>query len=113
MTTLFPPALLLNGGSAAYPTAVNAAAAFPTGNITITMFGSDELPQFQLEQSLIDQWQKMHTNVTVQAEQAPLGPAFQKLSTELPTGGGPTIFSVFEPWIEGFSPFMDPANPAA
>ena len=113
MTTLFPPALLLNGGSAAYPTAVNAAAAFPTGNITITMFGSDELPQFQLEQSLIDQWQKMHPNVTVQAEQAPLGPAFQKLSTELPTGGGPTIFSVFEPWIEGFSPYMAPANASA
>ena len=101
--------LWLDGGIAVN----SASSAFPTGKITITVFGSDEEPQFQLEENLIGEWQKLHPNVTVQAQQAPLGPAFQKLSTQLPTGGGPTIFSVFEPWIEGFSPYMAPANPAA
>jgi ABC-type glycerol-3-phosphate transport system substrate-binding protein len=110
---LVPTAFSPSGGNLGFPTPAKAAAAFPTGNITITMFGSDELPQFQLEQSLIDEWHKLHPNVTVQAQQAPLGPAFQKLSTQLPTGGGPTIFSVFEPWIEGFYPYMAPAVPAA
>jgi ABC-type glycerol-3-phosphate transport system substrate-binding protein len=90
-----------------------AASGFPTGDVTITMFGSDELPQFQIEESLIKAWQKLHPNVKVEAQQAPLGPAFQKLSTELPTGGGPTIFSAFEPWIEGFVNYMAPAVPAA
>jgi ABC-type glycerol-3-phosphate transport system substrate-binding protein len=102
-------ASLLGGGIAAN----SAPAAFPTGNVTLTMFGSDEAPQFQVEQGMIADWQKLHPNVTVQAQQAPLGPAFQKLSTQLPTGGGPTIFSVFEPWIEGFVPYMAPAIPAA
>ena len=106
---VFPAALWMNSGVGS----TQPASTFPTGKITITMFGSDEAPQFELEQSLIDEWQKLHPNVTVQAQQAPLGPAFQKLSTQLPSGGGPTIFSVFEPWIEGFSPYMDPANPAA
>ena len=109
LALVLPTALLAGGGIAAN----SAPAGFPTGNITITMFGSDEEPQFQLEESLIAEWQKLHPNVTVQAQQAPLGPAFQKLSTQLPTGGGPTIFSVFEPWIEGFSSYMAPANPAA
>jgi len=109
LAAVLSTALSVNSSNAANP----APSAFPTGNITITMFGSDELPQFQLEQSLITQWQKVHPNVTVQAQQAPLGPAFQKLSAELPTGGGPTIFSVFEPWIEGFYPYMTPANPSA
>jgi multiple sugar transport system substrate-binding protein len=104
------PGAILVGNSAA---STKAGSAFPTGNITISMFGSDELPQFQLEQSLITAWQKLHPNVQVQAAQAPLGPAFQKLSTELPSGGGPTIFSAYEPWIEGFSSYMAPAIPAA
>jgi ABC-type glycerol-3-phosphate transport system substrate-binding protein len=106
---LVPAALLAVGGI----TANSAPPAFPSGSITITMFGSDEEPQFKVEEDMIAGWQKLHPNVTVQAQQAPLGPAFQKLSTQLPTGGGPTIFSVFEPWIEGFSPYMAPANPAA
>ncbi|MHB8731273.1 MAG: extracellular solute-binding protein [bacterium] len=106
---LVPAALLAVGGIAAN----SAPPAFPSGSITITMFGSDEAPQFKVEEDMIADWQKLHPNVTVQAQQAPLGPAFQKLSTQLPTGGGPTIFSVFEPWIEGFSPYMAPANPAA
>ncbi len=109
LAAVFPAALGVDSSIAAGA----AASGFPTGNITITMFGSDELPQFQLEQSLIAGWNKAHPNVTVQAQQAPLGPAFQKLSTELPAGSGPTIFSVFEPWIEGFYPYMAPANPAA
>jgi ABC-type glycerol-3-phosphate transport system substrate-binding protein len=95
-------------------TAANSAPpSFPAGSVTITMFGSDEEPQFKVEEDMIAEWQKLHPNVTVQAQQAPLGPAFQKLSTQLPTGGGPTIFSVFEPWIEGFVPYMAPAIPAA
>jgi len=106
---LVPAALLAVGGIAAN----SAPPAFPSGSITITMFGSDEAPQFKVEEDMIADWQKLHPNVTVQAQQAPLGPAFQKLSTQLPTGGGPTIFSVFEPWIDGFSPYMAPANPAA
>ena len=101
--------LWLDGGIAVH----SASSGFPTGKVTITVFGSDEEPQFKLEEDLIGEWQKLHPNVTVQAQQAPLGPAFQKLSTQLPTGGGPTIFSVFEPWIEGFSPYMAPANPGA
>jgi ABC-type glycerol-3-phosphate transport system substrate-binding protein len=109
LALVLPAGLLAGGGIAAS----GAASAFPTQKVTITMFGSDELPQFQVEQTLIDRWQKQHPNVTVQAQQAPLGPAFQKLSTQLPTGGGPTIFSVFEPWIEGFLPYMVPAIPAA
>src|SRR6516162_5781001 len=109
LTLVFPAALWMNSGTAA----TQPASSFPTGKVTITMFGSDEAPQFEVEQGLIDEWQKLHPNVTVQAQQAPLGPAFQKLSTQLPSGGGPTIFSVFEPWIEGFSPYMAPAIPAA
>ncbi|HEV2280882.1 MAG TPA: extracellular solute-binding protein [bacterium] len=109
LLALVPAALLAVGGIAAN----SAPPAFPSGSITITMFGSDEEPQFKVEEDLIAGWQKLHPNVTVQAQQAPLGPAFQKLSTQLPTGGGPTIFSVFEPWIEGFSPYMASANPAA
>ena len=109
LALVFSVTLWLDGGIAVH----SASSAFPTGKITITMFGSDEEPQFKLEEDLIAEWQKLHPNVTVQAQQAPLGPAFQKLSTQLPTGGGPTIFSVFEPWIEGFSPYMAPANPAA
>ena len=108
LTAVLLAAVGVNSSIAASP----AGAAFPTGNITITMFGSDELPSFQFEQKYIDEWQKMHPNVTVQAQQAPLGPAFQKLSTELPAGGGPTLFSAFEPWIEGFIPYMAPATPA-
>jgi ABC-type glycerol-3-phosphate transport system substrate-binding protein len=106
---MLPASLLAGGGSAAH----SAPAGFPAGNITITMFGSDEEPQFKVEEDMIAEWQKQHPNVTVQAQQAPLGPAFQKLSTELPAGGGPTIFSVFEPWIEGFVPYMAPAIPPA
>jgi ABC-type glycerol-3-phosphate transport system substrate-binding protein len=109
LTLVLPVALLAGGGIAAN----SAPSGFPTGSVAITMFGSDEAPQFQVEQALIADWQKLHPNVSVQAEQAPLGPAFQKLSTQLPTGGGPTIFSVFEPWIEGFSPYMAPAIPSA
>ena len=109
MLLLLPLVVLAAGTAGARP----ASGGFPTGKITISMFGSDELPQFQVEESLIKQWQKLHPNVTVQAQQAPLGPAFQKLSTELPTGGGPTIFSAFEPWIEGFVNYMAPATPAA
>ncbi len=103
------PAALLAGGIAAN----SAPSGFPAGALTLTVFGSDEEPQFQVEEGLIGEWQKLHPNVTVQAQQAPLGPAFQKLSTQLPTGGGPAIFSVFEPWIEGFVPYMAPAIPAA
>jgi multiple sugar transport system substrate-binding protein len=104
------PASLLAGGGIV---ANSAPSGFPAGKITITMFGSDEEPQFKVEEDMIAEWQKQHPNVTVQAQQAPLGPAFQKLSTQLPSGGGPTIFSVFEPWIEGFVPYMAPAIPAA
>lgn len=102
-----PVAILVAASASARPSP------FPQGDITITVFGSDELPQFQIEQGLIDEWTKLHPNVKVEAQQAPLGPAFQKLSTELPSGGGPTIFSVFEPWIEGFSRYMAPAKPEA
>jgi multiple sugar transport system substrate-binding protein len=101
----------LPAGGAASPAA--APPAFPSASITLTMFGSDEAPSFQVEQGLIDEWQKAHPNVTVQAQQVPLGPSFQKLSTQLPSGGGPAIFAVFEPWIEGFVPYMAPAMPAA
>lgn len=101
--------LLAGGGIAAN----SAPATFPAGNITLTMFGSDEAPGFHIEEGLIADWQKLHPNVTVQAAQTPLGPGFQKLSTQLPTGGGPTLFAVFEPWIEGFVPYMAPAIPAA
>jgi ABC-type glycerol-3-phosphate transport system substrate-binding protein len=104
-----PASLALYGGTAAN----SAPSGFPSGAITVTMFGSDEEPQFKVEEDMIAEWQKAHPNVTVQAQQAPLGPAFQKLSTQLPTGGGPAIFSVFEPWIEGFVPYMAAANPAA
>jgi len=104
-----PASLLAGGGTAAN----SAPSGFPTGSITLTMFGSDEAPGFHIEEGLIAEWQKLHPNVTVQAAQTPLGPGFQKLSTQLPTGGGPTIFSVFEPWIEGFVPYMAPAIPAA
>ena len=100
-----PAALLAGGGIAAN----SAPPGFPTGAITLTMFGSDEAPSFQVEQNLIGDWQKLHPNVTVQAQQAPLGPSFQKLSTQLPSGGGPAIFAVFEPWIEGFVAYMAPA----
>ncbi len=103
-------ASLLAGGG---PDAHSAPSGFPTGSITLTMFGSDEAPGFAVEQGLTAEWQKSHPNVTVQAQQAPLGPSFQKLSTQLPSGGGPTVFAVFEPWIEGFVPFMLPAIPAA
>ena len=103
-------ALLPVGGGVA----ANAApSGFPAGTLTLTMFGSDEAPSFQVEEGLIAEWQKLHPNVAVQAQQAPLGPSFQKLSTQLPSGGGPTIFAVFEPWIEGFSPYMAGAIPAA
>ncbi|HET7266254.1 MAG TPA: extracellular solute-binding protein [bacterium] len=102
-------ASLLAGGMAAN----SAPAGFPSGNITLTMFGSDEAPGFHIEEQLIAEWQKLHPNVTVQAAQTPLGPGFQKLSTQLPTGGGPAVFAVFEPWIEGFVPYMAPAIPAA
>ncbi len=110
LVTLALPALLLAGSGIA---ANSAPAGFPTGSVTLTMFGSDEAPSFQVEEQLIGEWQKLHPNVTVQAQQAPLGPAFEKLSTQLPTGGGPTLFAVFEPWIEGFSPYMALAIPAA
>ena len=103
------PGSLLAGGL----TANSAPASFPAGNITLTMFGSDEAPGFHIEEQLIADWQKLHPNVTVQAAQTPLGPGFQKLSTQLPTGGGPTLFAVFEPWIEGFVPYMAAAIPAA
>jgi ABC-type glycerol-3-phosphate transport system substrate-binding protein len=109
LTLALPASLLAGGGSAAN----SAPPAFPTGTLTLTMFGSDEAPGFAVEQGLIAEWQKLHPNVTVQAQQAPLGPSFQKLSTQLPSSGGPTIFSVFEPWIEGFVPYMMPAIPAA
>ena len=109
LMVLVLPASLLAGGLAAN----SAPAGFPTGNITLTMFGSDEAPGFHIEEQLIAEWQKMHPNVTVQAAQTPLGPGFQKLSTQLPTGGGPSLFAVFEPWIEGFIPYMAPAIPAA
>ncbi len=102
-------ALLLAGGIAAN----SAPAGFPSGNITLTMFGSDEAPGFHIEEQQIAEWTKLHPNVTVQAAQTPLGPGFQKLSTQLPTGGGPALFAVFEPWIEGFIPYMAPAIPAA
>src|SRR6516165_11404924 len=70
--------------------AANAApSGFPAGTLTLTMFGSDEAPSFQVEEGLIAEWQKLHPNVAVQAQQAPLGPSFQKLSTRLPSGGGP------------------------
>jgi len=107
LTAVLPAAF----GVAGSPAASAAASGFPAGNITITMNGSDELPSFQFEQTYIAQWQKLHPNVTVQAQQAPLGPAFQQLSTQLPAGGGPTLFSAFEPWIEGFIPYMAPATP--
>ena len=102
-------ALLAGGGIAAN----SAPSGFPTGSINLTMFGSDEAPGFHIEEGLIAEWQKTHPNVTVEAAQTPLGPGFQKLSTQLPTGGGPTLFAVFEPWIEGFIPYMAPAIPAA
>ncbi len=101
--------LLAGGGIAAN----SAPSGFPSGNITLTMFGSDEAPGFHVEEGLIAEWQKQHPNVTVQAAQTPLGPGFQKLSTQLPSGGGPSLFAVFEPWIEGFIPYMAPAIPAA
>ncbi|HET8999939.1 MAG TPA: extracellular solute-binding protein [bacterium] len=104
------PASLLAGGGIA---ANSAPSGFPTDKITLTMFGSDEAPGFHIEEGLIAEWQKTHPNVTVEAAQTPLGPGFQKLSTQLPTGGGPTLFAVFEPWIEGFIPYMAPAIPAA
>ncbi len=103
-------ALLLGSGGRA---ARSAPPGFPTGSITLTMFGSDEAPGFHVEERLIAEWQQLHPNVTVQAQQTPLGPGFQKLSTQLPSGGGPTLFAVFEPWIEGFVPYMVPAIPAA
>src|SRR5579859_1904270 len=110
LVALALPASLLAGGGIA---ANSAPSGFPAGNITLTMFGSDEAPGFHIEEGLIAEWQKQHPNVTVQAAQTPLGPGFQKLSTQLPTGGGPSLFAVFEPWIEGFIPYMAPAIPAA
>src|SRR6516165_384562 len=69
-------ALLPVGGGVA----ANAApSGFPAGTLTLTMFGSDEAPSFQVEEGLIAEWQKLHPNVAVQAQQAPLGPSFQKL----------------------------------
>jgi ABC-type glycerol-3-phosphate transport system substrate-binding protein len=110
LVALTLPASLLAGGGIA---ANSAPSGFPAGALTLTMFGSDEAPSFQVEEGLIAEWQKLHPNVTVQAQQAPLGPSFQKLSTQLPSGGGPAIFAVFEPWIEGFVPYMAPAIPGA
>jgi sn-glycerol 3-phosphate transport system substrate-binding protein len=110
LVALALPASLLAGGGIA---ANSAPSGFPTDKITLTMFGSDEAPGFHIEEGLIAEWQKTHPNVTVEAAQTPLGPGFQKLSTQLPTGGGPTLFAVFEPWIEGFIPYMAPAIPTA
>ncbi len=110
LVALALPASLLAGGGIA---ANSAPSGFPTNKITLTMFGSDEAPGFHIEEGLIAEWQKTHPNVTVEAAQTPLGPGFQKLSTQLPTGGGPTLFAVFEPWIEGFIPYMAPAIPTA
>jgi multiple sugar transport system substrate-binding protein len=110
LVALALPASLLAGGGIA---ANSAPPAFPTGTLALTMFGSDEAPGFHIEEGLIAEWQKLHPNVTVEAAQTPLGPGFQKLSTQLPSGGGPSLFAVFEPWIEGFIPYMAPAIPAA
>ena len=101
LTLVFPAALWMNSGTAA----TQPASSFPTGKVTITMFGSDEAPQFELEQSLIEEWQKLHPNVTVQAQQAPLGPAFQKLSTRLPSGGGPAKLAGAQSGTGGSFPF--------
>jgi ABC-type glycerol-3-phosphate transport system substrate-binding protein len=87
---------------------------YPTGDVHLTMFGSDEEPGFNFEQGLIDEYIAMHPNVTVDAEQAPLFPSFDALTVQLPAGEGPTIFQVFEPWTEIFysQGFLEPANPA-
>ena len=98
---VLPPTLWMNSGVGW----TQPASAFPTGKITITMFKSDQAPQFEPEQSLIDEWQKLHPNVTVQAQQAPLGPAFQKLSTRLPSGGGPAKLAGAQSGTGGSFPF--------
>lgn len=87
---------------------------YPTGDVQLTMFGSDEEPGFNFEQGLIDEYTAMHPNVTVDAEQAPLFPSFDALTVQLPAGEGPTIFQVFEPWTEIFysQGFLEPAIPA-
>jgi ABC-type glycerol-3-phosphate transport system substrate-binding protein len=99
-------------GASAAPSA-GATFEYPTGPVSLTMFGSDEEPGFLFEQGLIDEYTAAHPNVTVDAEQAPLFPSFDALIVQLPAGEGPTIFQVFEPWTEIFysQDFLSPAIP--
>jgi ABC-type glycerol-3-phosphate transport system substrate-binding protein len=78
------------------------------------MFGGDEEPSFNFEQKWIKEYLTKHPNVTVDAEQAPLFPSFDRLIVALPAGEGPTIFKVYEPWFEILTSknLLEPVNPA-
>ena len=97
--------------------AASGAAAFkyPTEQITLTMFGSDEQPSNDLEKKWAAEYHALHPNVTIDPQLTPLGPAFDKLTVQLPANSGPDLFTVYEPWIETFyqGGWLAPAIPEA
>jgi multiple sugar transport system substrate-binding protein len=97
------------------PAPAAAGATYPTGQISLTMFGSDEQPSNDLEKKWADEYHQLHPNVMIDPQLTPLGPAFDKLTVQLPAGSGPDLFTVYEPWIETFyqGGWLAPAIPAA
>jgi multiple sugar transport system substrate-binding protein len=88
---------------------------YPTEQISLTMFGSDEQPSNNLEQKWAAEYHELHPNVTIDPQLTPLGPAYDKLTVQLPAGSGPDLFTVYEPWIETFyqAGWLAPAIPEA
>jgi ABC-type glycerol-3-phosphate transport system substrate-binding protein len=88
---------------------------YPTEQISLTMFGSDEQPSNDLEKKWAAEYHQLHPNVTIDPQLTPLGPAFDKLTVQLPAGSGPDLFTVYEPWIETFyqAGWLAPAIPEA
>jgi multiple sugar transport system substrate-binding protein len=100
--------------SAAQPSRLKTATfAYPTEQISLTMFGSDEQPSNDLEKKWASEYNQLHPNVTVDPQLTPLGPAYDKLTAQLPAGSGPDLFTVYEPWIETFyqAGWLAPAIP--
>lgn len=95
------------------PASSGAPVAYPTGEINLTMFGSDEQPTNDVEKKWAAEYHDLHPNVTIDPQLTPLGPAYDKLTAQLPAGSGPDLFSVYEPWIETFyqAGWLAPAIP--
>jgi multiple sugar transport system substrate-binding protein len=96
------------------PAVASPACEYPTEPITLTMYGSDEEPGNNLEKKWAAEYNALHPNVTIDPQLTPLGPAFDKLTVQLPAGSGPDMFTVFEPWIETFyqGGWLAPAEPS-